>query len=130
MALDLTGEISVNLGFWWQDFEDEDHDDDGVFISDDYGVTWYKTFSFSGATHPYTQTIIDLDAAASAGGMSLNDVILTYNHVDVENDSHLIYLVGQTDVNNVVPVVVFRDEARKTLQVKVGRRVAITESVR
>jgi hypothetical protein len=77
LALDLSSQPQVDLSFWWQDFGDEAHTDDGVFISDDFGATWYQAFSFSGgAEYTYTQTIVDLDVAASAAGMSLNDHFL------------------------------------------------------
>ncbi|MCP4544791.1 MAG: hypothetical protein GY832_47435 [Chloroflexi bacterium] len=77
LALDLSNETQVDMSFWWQDFGDEDHSDDGVFVSDDLGVTWHQVVSFSGGVeYTYTQTILDLDDAASTAGISLTNPFL------------------------------------------------------
>jgi predicted 3-demethylubiquinone-9 3-methyltransferase (glyoxalase superfamily) len=76
LALDLEGQSQAEMGFWWRAFDDETHADDGVFISDDYGVTWHAVFSFTGSTAVFTQTTIDLDAQATAAGVDLNDHFL------------------------------------------------------
>jgi hypothetical protein len=73
LSLDLSGETQVKLSFWWREFMDESHADDGVFISDDGGSTWYQVYSFNGGTSTFTLAVIDLDEAAAAAGMSLND---------------------------------------------------------
>ncbi|RMG90050.1 MAG: hypothetical protein D6706_20300, partial [Chloroflexi bacterium] len=62
LALDLSGYAQVDLSFWWREFEDDDDADDGVFISDDYGATWYQVYTFTGSPTGYTQVNIDLDA--------------------------------------------------------------------
>jgi hypothetical protein len=76
LALDLGDHPQSDLSFWWRDFGDEDDADDGVFISDDYGQTWYQVVSFLGGSSTFTQATVDLDAQAGAGGMSLNDHFL------------------------------------------------------
>jgi hypothetical protein len=76
LALDLSGHPQADLSFWWRDFVDEDHADDGVFISDDYGQTWYQVVSFNGGPITFTQAAVDLDAQAGLAGMSLNDHFL------------------------------------------------------
>jgi len=76
LSLDLSGQSQVDLSFWWRDFDDENHADDGVFISDDYGQTWYQVVSFNGGPSTFTQATVDLDARAGDAGMSLNDHFL------------------------------------------------------
>ena len=76
LALDLEDQSQVEMSFWWRAFDDEFHADDGLFISDDYGVTWHPVFSFTGSTAVFTQTIIDLDVQAATAGISLNDHFL------------------------------------------------------
>jgi hypothetical protein len=76
LALDLGDHPQADLSFWWRDFDDEDHADDGVFISDDYGQTWYQAVSFNGGSNTFTQATVDLDAQAGLAGMSLNDHFL------------------------------------------------------
>jgi hypothetical protein len=76
LNLDLSSSPEVALSFWWREFDDEDHPDDGVFISDDDGETWYQAFSFLGSTEIYTHAVLDLDLAASGAGMDFNDHFL------------------------------------------------------
>jgi len=76
LSLDLSGQSQVRLSFWWCEFNDENHDDDGVFISDDKGDTWYRVFSFNDGPSSFTQETIDLNAQASAAGMDLNNNFL------------------------------------------------------
>jgi len=76
LHLDLSSSLDVVLSFWWREFNDEDHPDDGVFISDDDGETWHQASSFLGSTDIYTHTVLDLDLAASDAGMDFNDHFL------------------------------------------------------
>jgi hypothetical protein len=84
----------VDLSFWWREFGDEDDTEDGVFISDDYGITWSKAFSFTGSTEVFTHTILDLDSVASVAGMSLNDHFLVkfqfYDNYPIPQDGYAI----------------------------------------
>jgi hypothetical protein len=76
LALDLEDQPQVEMSFWWRAFDDEIHADDGLFISDDYGVTWHPVFSLTGSTIVFTRTTIDLDTQAATAGVSLNDHFL------------------------------------------------------
>jgi hypothetical protein len=76
LALDLSGQSQADLSFWWRDFGDENDTDDGAFISDDYGQTWYQVVSFNNGPSIFTQATVDLDAQAGMAGMSLNDHFL------------------------------------------------------
>ena len=73
MRIDLAGETEVDLDFWWREFNDENDPEDGVFISDNYGSSWYQVLSFNNGPQSYTHALIDLDAAAAAFGLTLND---------------------------------------------------------
>jgi serine protease Do len=59
---------------------------------------------------------------AEAAGLRKNDVILRFDGVRVENDTHLVNLVSLTEVDKEVPVVIFRDKQTITIPVKVGDR--------
>lgn len=72
LPIDLSSESQVALDFWWREYGDEDHDEDGVFISDDNGTTWCQVFSFSGDSASYTHTQVDLTVAAAGCGMTLS----------------------------------------------------------
>ena len=109
LVLDLGRMQKVELLFWYRNFSDEDDADDGLFISDDYGATWYRVFSFSGGPEfDYDQVSIDLAQAAKAAGMSLNDHFMLkfqfydthpivqdgygIDDVQVEDTSYRVYL--------------------------------------
>lgn len=73
LAVDLSGQTQVELDFWWREFADENHAEDGVFISDDNGAHWYSLFSFNDGPDFWRHQIIDLDVAAATHGLTLND---------------------------------------------------------
>jgi uncharacterized repeat protein (TIGR01451 family) len=73
LTLDMTGQTDITLDFWWAESLDEDHPEDGVFISDDFGMTWHEALSFNGGSSTYTNSIIDIVAEAAASSLTLND---------------------------------------------------------
>jgi hypothetical protein len=73
LTVDLSSQSDVVLDFWWCEFLDEDHGEDGVFISDDDGANWHPLLSFNGGTSAWQREVIDLDAATTSLGLMLND---------------------------------------------------------
>jgi uncharacterized repeat protein (TIGR01451 family) len=75
LTLDLTGQGTVDLDFWWRGFYDEYHPGgDGVYVSDDYGVNWYSTgVTFDNDPLVYRNDVVDIDATAASHGLTLND---------------------------------------------------------
>ncbi len=61
-------------------------------------------------------------APAAAAGIRPNDVILEFDGRPIEDDDHLMNVVGMTAVDRTVPVVIFRDRERVELQIPVARR--------
>jgi serine protease Do len=49
-----------------------------------------------------------------------DDVVLEFRGIRIEDDNHLVNLVGLTEVDKEVPIVVFRDRRKVTVMVKVG----------
>jgi peptidyl-Asp metalloendopeptidase len=95
LVVDLDGQSDVNLSFWYRDFNDDSHPtEDGVFISDDQGETWYQAFQFANSMSDFSQTIISLDQAASAAGMSFNDRFMIkfqfYDNYPITSDGYSI----------------------------------------
>jgi hypothetical protein len=103
LFVDLSDHKDVRLSFWWREFDDEDHPNDGVFISDDYGATWSQAFSFNGSTEVFTHTIIDLDSTASAAGMTLNNHFLVkfqfFGNFPIPFDG---YAIDDVQINTLV----------------------------
>jgi serine protease Do len=59
---------------------------------------------------------------AEAAAIQRGDVILRFNNIRVDNDTHLIYLVSLTEVGKEVPVEVFRAGQVFQVHVKVGNK--------
>jgi serine protease Do len=77
-----------------------------------------------GLTHPCGARVsaITPKSSAEAAKLQPNDVILEFNGIQIENDSHLIFLVSSTEVGKEVPLVVYRAGQTMKLAVKVGDR--------
>jgi serine protease Do len=60
------------------------------------------------------------NSPAEAAKLLAGDVILEYDGVHVDNDSHLINLVNLTDVGREVPLVVFRNGRTAKITVRTG----------
>jgi hypothetical protein len=73
MVVDLAGQSNVLLDFWVFEHGDENHPEDGVFISDDGGATWALIQSLNNFPASYQNVVIDLDAAVANAGMSYVD---------------------------------------------------------
>lgn len=67
-------------------------------------------------------TAITANSPAAAAKLQVDDVVLEFNGVPVDDDAHLVNLVSLTDVGKAVPIVVFRDRKLVRLTVTVGDR--------
>lgn len=65
--------------------------------------------------------ITDGSPAAEAG-LQVNDVVLSFDGLQIQNDQHLINLVKRTEIGRRVELTVFRDRQMLTQYVQVGRR--------
>ena len=61
-------------------------------------------------------------APAAAAGIRPNDVVLEFDGRPIEDYDHLMSVVGTTEVDRVVTVVICRDKERIELQIPVARR--------
>ena len=94
LMVDLAGQADVTLEFRWREFGDENDTGDGVFLSGDYGGTWHQALSFNGGGAAFRSETIDLDAAAAAGGLALNDHFLIrfqfYDNYPITTDGYAL----------------------------------------
>ena len=67
-------------------------------------------------------TGVTVGSPAEIAKLQAGDVILEFNHKAVENDAHLVNLVGLTPIGKAVPVLVFRERKPMTIMVEVGDR--------
>ncbi len=97
LALDLSGETQVDLSFWWKEFGDETHSQDGVYFSDNDGSSYVKVLDLNGASYTnntWQSFDLDVDALASANGLSLSGTFLVkfqqYDNYAITTDGHAI----------------------------------------
>ena len=90
LRLNLAGKSDVDLTFWWKEFADEDHTQDGVFFSDNGGSSFTKVYSLVGGSSTYQQIALDVDQLASANGLSLNSTFVVkfqqYDNYSIATD--------------------------------------------
>ncbi|MFC2111520.1 C25 family cysteine peptidase, partial [Bacteroidota bacterium] len=72
LHLDLSSESDVQLSFWWKDFGDENHTEDGIYFSDDGGDNFVKVKSLQDTSHFWMQKNLNVDALCQANNLSLS----------------------------------------------------------
>jgi PKD repeat protein len=95
LHLNLSGVGGVTLEFWWKDFADETHTQDGVFLSDNGGSSFVKVLDLPGAS--YTNNVwnyfsLDVDQLAASAGLSMNSTFVIkfqqYDNYPIATDGH------------------------------------------
>jgi len=62
---------------------------------------------------------------AAVAGLQVDDVILSFDGRDIEDESHLIHLVSLTDLDRTVRVVIVRGGRRETIMVRLTNRTKL-----
>jgi serine protease Do len=65
---------------------------------------------------------VTVNAPAANAGVRPDDVILEFDGRPIEDDDHLMSVVGMTSVDRTAKVVIFRDRERIELEIPVARR--------
>ncbi len=65
---------------------------------------------------------ITVNSPATEAGLQVNDVILSFDTLQIQNDQHLINLVQRTEIGRQVELIIFRDRQIIKKRVRVGRR--------
>jgi len=79
LRLNLAGQTQVNMTFWWKDFGDETHTQDGIYFSSNGGASYVKVYSLNGGSfsdNTWRSFTIDVDALAAANGLSLTSTFV------------------------------------------------------
>ncbi len=93
----------------------------GVNLNSKFGPAMAAELGLPGLMGAHV-TAITKGSPAEAADIRPGDVILEFNRVRVEDDSHLVNLVALTEVGKKVPIVIFRDRKTLTIEVEVGDR--------
>jgi len=86
LKLNLQGENDVTVNFSWKDFGDENHAQDGVFLSNDGGLSFTKIMDLNGADYTnnsWQNFTLALDDLTQAQGISYTDkIVLRFQQYD------------------------------------------------
>jgi len=93
----------------------------GVYLSDHFGPAMAAEL---GLPRPMGALVTKTEpgSPAAAGQLQTGDVILQFNHIPIEDDGHLITVVGTTEIGRKVPILVYRDRQTFTLTLEVAAR--------
>lgn len=75
LHLDLAGESGLRFSFYLSEWNEEDHPEDGVFISDDGGATYTEVFHYNGTLYTdlqYTHFNWSLDSINAIHNLNFN----------------------------------------------------------
>jgi len=110
LHLDLSGESNVDLTFWWREYSDENHTQDGVFFSDDGGSSFTKVYSLTGGG-AYQEIVLDVDNLASTYGLTLSSTFIVkfqqYDNYGITTDGFGFDDISVTGVTGDPPVADF-----------------------
>jgi hypothetical protein len=76
LFLNLEGETNVELSFWWKEFGDESHSQDGVYFSDDGGNNFCKVYSLIDNNGSWQEINLDVNQLANSCGLSLTSTFV------------------------------------------------------
>jgi hypothetical protein len=68
LTIDISAQADVELTYWYKEYGDENHAEDGCFISDD-GVKFHLVQSHNDGPETWTLFTVDIDAAAASLGL-------------------------------------------------------------
>lgn len=79
MGLNLAGNQNVVIDFWWAEWNDETHIQDGVFFSDNGGNTFVKVLDLNGSSYTDLQWYsfsLNVDSLAQVHNLSLTSTFV------------------------------------------------------
>jgi PKD repeat protein len=114
LLLNLVGKTDVDLDFWWKEFGDETHTQDGVYFSDNGGSSFVKVLDLPGASYTnntWQEFNLDLDALAASAGLSLTSTFVVkfqqYDNYGITTDGHALDDISVTEPAPQPPVAAF-----------------------
>jgi len=84
LHLDMSGHSNVLMSYWIKEFGDEDHPEDGVYFSDDRGISYTKVLNLYGNYKNWTKTYLPVSEIAAQHGLQLNNKFVI-NFVQYDN---------------------------------------------
>lgn len=114
LHLNLAGKSDVELDFWWKDFGDETHSQDGVYFSNNSGSSFTKVYNLNGGSYTnnvWNNFVLDVDALAASVGLSLTSTFVIkfqqYDNYAMTTDGMAFDDISVTAQAAVPPVAAF-----------------------
>jgi len=114
LQLNLAGTGQVDLSFWWKDFSDETHTQDGVYFSDNGGASFVKVLDLNGASYTnnvWSNFTLDVDTEAAGAGLSLTSNFVVkfqqYDNYGITTDGMAFDDISVTGSAGTPPVAAF-----------------------
>ncbi|MFT4661893.1 MAG: hypothetical protein ACI8XB_002174 [Patiriisocius sp.] len=79
LHLDLSGTSNLRLGLWWAEWNDESEAQDGIYVSDDAGVSYVKVLDLPGTSYTdltWTHFDMSLDSINAVHGLSFTSTYI------------------------------------------------------
>jgi serine protease Do len=70
---------------------------------------------------------VHTDTPASRAGLQINDVILEFSRIEIQDENHFIHLVSLTPIGKEIDVLILRDGTRMTIPVLLGDRTELQQ---
>ncbi|MEZ4652948.1 MAG: S8 family serine peptidase [Candidatus Eisenbacteria bacterium] len=112
LHLDLSGEGQVDLSFWWKEFGDETHAQDGIYFSNNGGASFVKVQDLNGGSttnNTWFEYNLDLDQLAATAGLTLTDQFVIkfqqYDNYPIATDGFAFDDISVTGGGTVPPTV-------------------------
>ncbi len=96
----------------------------GVRLDEDFNAEKARKYSLDRSRGARVVRVLPKSPAAAAG-LRPDDIILSFDGRDIEDESHLIHLVSLTEVNRTVRLLIIRGGQRTTVMVRLVDRTQL-----
>jgi PKD repeat protein len=114
LRVNLAGQGQVDLEFWWKEFGDETHSQDGVYFSNNGGASFAKVQDLNGGSYSNNTWYnfgLDLDQLAASAGLSLTSTFVIkfqqYDNYPISTDGFAFDDISVTAGGVPPPVAAF-----------------------
>ncbi len=114
LHLNLAGAGQTNLSFWWKEYGEETHTQDGVYFSSNGGSSFVKVQDLNGASYTnstWYQFNLDVDALCAANGLSQTATFVVkfqqYDNYAIATDGMAFDDISVTTTTGTPPVAAF-----------------------
>ena len=114
LHVNLAGKSQVDLDFWWKEFGDETHSQDGIYFSSNGGSSFVKVLNLNGSSYSnntWNSFNLDVDQLAASAGLSLTGTFVIkfqqYDNYAITTDGFAFDDISVTEAVLPPPVAEF-----------------------